>query len=197
MPYLAHTVRHNEQVPVDYDVDLFNKVAKRKWNVYLDRPLRDVAELFACMRKVVNSSPSRVQEVQRLLLRHPRIIVFYNFDYELEALRTLQHVLVHEYNGHKHQEVPKLVEKWVYLVQYAAGCEGWQCTTTDTMVFYSLPYSYKMWHQAHGRIDRLNTPFLDLFYYTLLSNSPVDRAVASALASKKSFQESAAFKKSF
>ena len=191
MPYLRHTVRHNNEVRVDYDVDLFNKVVKRKWNVFQDRPLRDVSELFACARRVVNSSPSRVNEVSILLKRHPRLIVFYNFDYELEALRTLPGV-VHEYNGHKHQEVPKLVESWVYLVQYAAGSEGWNCTSTDAMVFYSLPYSYKMWHQAHGRIDRLNTPYLELYYYTLMSNSPVDRAVAMALAHKKSFHESAA-----
>ena len=196
MPYLQRLVRHNNAVHVDYDVDLFNKVVKRKWNPYREKPLKDVAELFAVSRRVVNSSPSRVEEVRTLLLRHPRLIVFYNFDYELEALRMLADVvLVHEYNGHKHQEVPKLVDRWVYLVQYAAGSEGWNCTSTDAMVFYSLPYSYKMWHQAHGRIDRLNTPFQELFYYTLMSNSPVDRAVASALASKKNFHESAGAEK--
>lgn len=194
MPYLRHTVRHNDAVHVEYDVDLFNTVVKRKWNPYKNAPCRDVAELFVCARKVVNSDPSRLLEVSILLERHPRLIVFYNFDYELEALRTLPGV-VHEYNGHKHQEVPKLVDKWVYLVQYAAGSEGWNCTSTDAMCFYSLPYSYKMWHQAHGRIDRLNTPFLELYYYTLLSNSSVDRAVASALASKKSFHESAGVEK--
>jgi hypothetical protein len=193
MPYIQRIVRHNNAVHVQYDVDLFNKVVKRKWNVYQDRPLRDVAELFACMRKVVNSDPSRLTEVSTLQLRHPRLIVFYNFDYELEGLRTLPGV-VHEYNGHKHQEVPKLVSSWLYLVQYSAGAEGWNCTETDAMVFFSLPYSYKLWHQAHGRIDRLNTPYQELFYYSLMSNSPVDRAVGLALASKKSFHESAAAK---
>jgi hypothetical protein len=194
MPYLRHTTRHNETIPVEYDREQLEKVVKRKWNVFQSRPLRDVAELFAVSRKVVNLSPSRLEEVQRLLLRHPRLIVFYNFDYELEVLRTLQDVLVHEWNGHKHQEVPKLVDRWVYLVQYAAGSEGWNCTSTDAMVFYSLPYSYKMWHQAHGRIDRLNTSFSDLFYYTLMSKSPIDHAIGKALAAKKNFHESAAAK---
>jgi len=197
MPYLRHTVRYNNTIPVEYDIDLYNKVVKRKWNVYKNKPLRDVSELFIVMRKVVNSHSSRLDAVRTLLTRHPKLIVFYNFDYELEALKTLQNVVIHEYNGHKHQEVPKLVNSWLYLVQYAAGAEGWNCTDTDAMAFYSLPYSYKLWHQAHGRIDRLNTPYLELHYYTLMSNSRADLAVASALANKRSFQESAAAKKWF
>ena len=191
MPYLRKTVRHSSYVDVLYNKPLFDKAVKRKWNVFEDKPLKDVAELFRVTRKVVNSDPSRVEMVQHLLLRHPRLIVFYNFDYELEVLRTLRDVEIAEYNGHKHERVPR-GEQWVYLVQYAAGAEGWNCTTTDATCFYSLPYSYKQWHQAQGRIDRLNTPYLELFYYVLMSTSTVDLAVAKALAEKRNFNESAA-----
>lgn len=196
MPYLRHTVRRSEKIPVDYDQDLMRKVLNDRWNVYESRPLRDAAELFLVMRKVANSDTSRLEAVKVLMDRHPRLIVFYNFDYELSALRTLvdrspnasTSFAVTEWNGHKHQSIPN-TDRWVYLVQYQAGAEGWNCTTTNAMVFYSLTYSYKNWHQAHGRIDRMNTPYLELFYYTLLSNSVIDLAVVRALEEKRNFNE--------
>ena len=189
MPYDRHTRRFDKEVLVDYDEDLFEMVVKKRWHVYENRPLRDVTELFIVMRKVVNSHPSRIEAVQRLLTKHRKLIVFYNFDYELEMLRTLSdQVVIAEWNGHKHQALP-VGDRWLYLVQYVAGAEGWNCTATDAMCFYSLTYSYKNFHQAHGRIDRLNTPFVNLFYYSLKSKSLIDLAVSKSLKAKKSFNE--------
>lgn len=247
MPYERHTERHTEVVTVDFDRNLFEKVLKRRWHVYKDRPLRDVAELFMVMRKVVNSSSSRVEELRRISAKHPRLIVFYNFDYELEALRSLfagisEQTLslvdttsssplsrsetmdptspacasavtrsltpvsskassttttsntasgfeIAEWNGHKHQPIPT-TDRWVYLVQYQAGSEGWNCIDTDSMLFFSLTYSYKNFHQAFGRIDRLNTPFKKLNYYILMSESVIDKAIWKALQEKRNFNES-------
>jgi len=233
MPYLRQTVRHCKDVIVDYDQELYNRVVKRKWHVYANRPLKNVPELFLVMRKVVNSDSSRVGWVRQLLNKHSRLIVFYNFDYELDLLRSLASQLspsenhkttellvpsnlsdtkpimnlsspsdeilqkksngikidVAEWNGHKHEPIPRN-DCWLYLVQYSAGAEGWNCVTTNAMCFYSLPYSYKLWHQAHGRIDRLNTPYIDLYYYSLLTNSDIDRAIKRSLDAKKSFNES-------
>lgn len=145
---MFYTVRHTLDILVDYDYDLYKRVVKKKWNVFKDTPLKGVAELFWAMWKVVNSSPSRLEAVCNLIQKHPRLIVFYN--YELENLRSLASICtLREWNGHKHESIPE-DDSWVYLVQYAAGAEGWNCITTDTIVFYSLPYSYKLWHQAHG-----------------------------------------------
>jgi hypothetical protein len=189
MPYVPKTVRVSQDVKVEYDKELFEKVLKKRWNPWKNRPLRDVAELFSAMRKVVGSHPSRVEAVSQLLSRHPRLIVFYNFDYELDLLRTLvNQVPVAEWNGHKHQPIPD-TDRWLYLVQYAAGSEGWNCISTDATAFYSLTYSYKMWHQAHGRIDRLNTPHTTLYYYRIISDSLIDQIVMKALSSKQSFNE--------
>lgn len=274
MPFERHTTRHGKMVKVDYDQDMMKRVTVDRWHVYENRPIRDVSELFSVMRKVANSDSSRLEAVTSLMSRHPRLIVFYNFDYELEILRTLSQptstlpsttsgsdntttlrendplkgtiweegwdekealqqissksrksssysssphgksgmsdistvegkskpdtveevhsspapVSIAEWNGHKHEEIPK-TDRWVYLVQYTAGSEGWNCITTDTVCFYSLTYSYKQWHQGHGRIDRMNTPFVDLWYYTLLSDSDIDRAIMKSLKSKKSFNE--------
>lgn len=190
MPYKRHTTREEIDVKVRYDTELFHKATSARWNVFEHRPMRNVAELFLVMRKIVNSDASRLDAVRSIMKEHPRLIVFYTFDYELEALRTLgDEVSIAEWNGHRHQEIPE-TDRWVYLVQYQSGSEGWNCITTDAMCFYSLTYSYKMWEQAHGRIDRLNTPYDVLWYYVLMSNSWIDKAIRKALDSKESFQES-------
>jgi hypothetical protein len=189
MPYERHTRRHLEATETAFNQELMNLVIKGRWHVYEHRPLRDIAEQFGVMRKVVNSDPSRVEFIRKLLGATPKVIVFYNFDYELEILRTLSDTTtVAEWNGHKHEAIPE-TDSWVYLVQYLAGAEAWNCVETDTMVFYSLAYSYKIFEQAQGRIDRLNTPYSDLKYYVLMSKSQIDRAIWNALRNKKSFNE--------
>jgi len=189
MPYDRHTIRNTYEIPVEYDKDLLKKVVKDRWNVYTDEPIKNVSEFFYTMRRVVYSHPSRLNAVRDTLKKHPKLIVFYNFDYELEILRGLSDtVTVAEWNGKKHEPIPD-TDSWLYLVQYVAGAEGWNCITTDATLFYSLTYSYKNWHQAHGRIDRLNTPFKDLHYYVLLAQSEIDPEVMASLKAKKSFNE--------
>lgn len=189
MPFHPHTKRISQQIQVNYDREKFNQVLKQRWNVIDNCPIKDAGELFRLMRWVVNSDHSRLQAVRNLLKDHPKLIVFYNFNYELEALRTLKDdVPVGEWNGHNHEQIP-VGDRWLYLVQYTAGAEGWNCVATDAMCFYSLNYSFKIFHQAHGRIDRLNTPFTNLYYYTLISNSPIDIVIFAALSRKKSFNE--------
>lgn len=189
MPYKPHTTRETVVVDVEFDCELLEKAVKKRWHVFEDRPLRDIAELFGVMRKIVNSDPSRLQTVRALMEKHPRLIVFYNFDYELAILRELNDdVPVAEWNGHNHEDIPD-TERWVYLVQYTAGAEGWNCISTDAMVFYSLNYSYKTWEQAYGRIDRRNTPFSRLKYYVLRSRSVMDQGIWRSLSEKRNFNE--------
>lgn len=193
MPFERHTTRHVSTVLVEHDREIFDRVLKDRWHVYEERPLKDIGEMFGVMRKVVNSDVSRLGETMALLEKHPRLIVFYNFNYELDMLRTLGNTLNYptaEYNGHKHQSIPE-GDKWLYLVQYTAGAEGWNCITTDATVFWSLNYSYKINEQSRGRIDRINTPYTDLYYYVFRSNSAIDNAIAKSLAGKQSFNESA------
>lgn len=189
MPYERKTVRHTELIRVPYDQEMLKRVVSDRWDVFEDRPLRDVSDMYRVGRKVAYSAAERLSEVRKLISKHRRLIVFYNFDYELDILRRLgQDVRLAEWNGHKHEDLPDS-EYWVYLVQYAAGAEGWNCTTTNAVCFYSLTYSYKLWEQAHGRIDRLNTDYVDLYYYVLRCDHRIDTAVWVALKRKKSFQE--------
>lgn len=189
MPYMRRTVRHQETIAVDWDTSSVEKVTNHRWNVFEGRPLRDVAELFSTVRKVVNSDASRLDAVKTLTGVHDRLIVFYNFNYELDRLRTLaDEITISEWNGHKHEAIPD-TDRWVYLVQYMAGAEAWECISTNAMVFYSQNYSYKIMEQAKGRIDRLNTLYKHLYYYTLMSRAWIDVAIAKSLGKKESFNE--------
>ena len=192
MDFQRETVAHHEDRYISYDSDRYKQVTRSRWNPYTDAPIVNAAELCYIWRKIVNSDDSRTQALLEVLEEHPKAIVFYNFDYELEILRTLGYspgTTVAEWNGHKHEPIPA-GERWVYLVQYTAGAEGWNCVETDTIIFYSQSYSYKAMIQAAGRIDRMNTPFRDLYYYHLKTRSPIDIGIARALKQKKSFNES-------
>jgi hypothetical protein len=187
MPYLKHTQRIINYLDVSYDKDLWDVAVRKRWNPYEDHPIKDVAELFRVMRKINNTDPSRIEMVRLLMKSHAKLIIFYNFNYELDILRGLaDEVEVAEWNGHRKNPVPNS-DRWVYLVQYNSGAEGWNCTQTDAMIIYSLTYSYKNYIQSQGRIDRIDTKFTDLYYYILISNSPIDRAVKKALEHKKNF----------
>ena len=191
------TKRHYIKIDCSYNKDMYKKVFVDRWDVYEKCPIEETGKLFYTIRKVVNSDPSRLSECVKLLNEHDRVIIFYNFDYELLLLRDLCDGLNIEYaewNGKVHEELPK-TKRWVYIVQYAAGCEGWNCTSTDTIIFYSQSYSYRMTEQAAGRIDRMNTKFVDLYYYMFRSKAPIDLAIARALSKKKNFNESSFLKK--
>lgn len=191
MKYSKRTTPHNKHIFVDYDKDLYNIAVKDRWNPFEDKPIRDISELCYLMRQIVNRDESRIQKVKELIDENPRVIIFYNFDYELEILRNIGKELdveTAEWNGHKHEPVP-VGDRWVYLVQYAAGSEAWNCTTTNVIIFYSQNYSYKTMVQASGRIDRLTTPYSDLYYYHLKSKSSIDFAISKALREKKNFNE--------
>ena len=191
------TIPHHEEIFVDYDKLLYRTLMRSRWNVKEERPVETATELCYLLRELVNTDDSRVVAMLEIFEQHPKVIIFYNFDYELELLKTVfkvQNCEVAEWNGHKHQPVPES-DSWVYLVQYTAGAEGWNCITTDTIIFFSQNYSYKVVAQACGRIDRLNTPFKDLYYYHLLSRSDIDLSIRWALAQKKKFNESRYIKK--
>jgi hypothetical protein len=191
MRYHKRTIAHDNVIMVGFDRELFNTVMIKRWNFYEKQPIKDVGELCYLMRRVVNSDTRRVDAVTQLLEKHPRIVLFYNFNYERDLLLELGEKLnirVAQWNGHKHEPIPE-TEKWLYIVQYAAGAEGWNCIETDTIVFFSRNYSYKTTVQAAGRIDRLNTPFTDLYYYYLHSNSYIDLAIKKAFDNKRDFNE--------
>lgn len=219
MDFDRKTVSHHEYITTDYNRGLYSKVANDRWNIFENKPIRNASEYCSVLRKVVNSDPSRLFAVMEILQKRPKAIIFYSYDYELELLRKLFSKKYHiyennekkkdpipieeetwlylvdetyamrEWNGHKHENIATESEKWAYLVQYLAGSEGWNCIETDTIIFYSESYSYRVMKQSAGRIDRMNTPFTDLYYYHLRSNAKIDLAIRDALRRKKKFNE--------
>lgn len=184
------TEQHHETVWCDYDKNITKKTIKNRWDYFNNEPIENASALCYTLRKIANSNPSRIKAVEEIVKETPKVIIFYNFDYELNALRSINYqkgTTVSEWNGHNHENIP-LGTKWVYLVQYNA-CEGWNCITTDTIIFFSQNYSYKTMVQASGRIDRVNTPFKDLYYYHLKSTAGIDVAISKALKNKKKFNE--------
>lgn len=191
MDFTRHTVPHHEDVYVKYDISKYKDAIRTRWDPFKNEPIQQASGLCYVLRRIVNEDVSRQVALLELYEDHPRMIVFYNFDYELDILKTIFYengATVAEWNGHAHQPIPD-TESWIYLVQYTAGCEGWNCTKTNCIVFYSQNYSYKVLAQAAGRIDRLNTPYKDLYYYHLKTRSGIDLAISKAIKDKKQFNE--------
>ena len=191
MTFQRHTKPHHEDVYCNYNIQFYKDVFKKRWDPYKDEPIQQASSLCYILRRIVNSDESRQVTLLELLEDHPKAIIFYNFDYERDILLNLGYAEgteIAEWSGHAHQPIPTS-ERWVYLTQYIAGCEGWNTITTDTVIFYSQNYSYKVMTQAAGRVDRLNTKFIDLYYYHLKSRSGIDLAISKALKEKKAFNE--------
>lgn len=193
------TVQHHETIWVNHDKENYKKARKDRWDYALDEPIENPSALYNCLRRIVNSDPSRIRAVENILKEKDKAIIFYNFNFERDLLKDAfdeSDYEVAEWNGFAHQEVP-LSDRWVYLTQYIAGSEGWNCVRTNTIIFYSESYSYRIMTQAAGRIDRMNTSYVDLYYYHLKSHSDIDLAISKALAQKKDFNKTKYFDKMF
>lgn len=191
MPFVRHTTRHIRTLGTSFDEALYQRTLKDRWNIWTDEPIKNSAELMQCLRRVVNDTPERLSRVGDVWEKHGRVIVFYSFTYELEALReycSSREITYSEWNGQKHQPIPD-TNSWLYLVQYTAGSDAWNCILTDAIVFFSLQYSYRTFEQCQGRIDRLNTLYTDLYYYVIRTSSKIDQAIWQALVKKRNFNE--------
>jgi len=186
MPYERLTTRHTIAIPVEYDEEQMRVVMKDRWNPYKNEPIRNAAEMYGLMRRTVSEHPTRLEALRLKMKKHPRLITFYNFDYELEILRGINDVPTAEWNGHRHQDIPD-TEEWLYLVQFTAGAEGWECISTNATFFWSQNPSYKVTEQAYGRVDRMNTPFGNLFYYLPMSSAWIDKRLRQAFMEKRDF----------
>lgn len=197
MPYVKHTTRARVYINADYDRDNFKRLYKDRWNIFKNEPVKNASELFSALRRVLNADPRRLDVVEELSKDHPKMIIFYNYDNELDQLLTLADRLgieLKQWNGHKHEELPS-GSRWLYLVQYTAGAEAWNCITTDTTIFYSLNYSYRITMQAEGRTDRINSPYSLLHYFYIITDSWLDKSILKSLRNKKNFNEKALSKK--
>lgn len=191
MDFIKPMQEHHEYAYCEYDDEKYSTILEERWDIYNNKPIKNISGMFSLLRRVCNSDQSRIKKVKEIVTAHPKVIIYYNFDYELDILRSIAKQLnieKAELNGHFHEDIPKTTN-WLYFVQYAAGAEAWNCIETNAMIFYSQSYSWKAMEQASGRISRMNTPYSDLYYYHLLSRSPIDKAIERCLKRKKTFNE--------
>ena len=199
MDYKKKTIDNIETIFFPYDEEKVEMIYEKRWNPFKNLPIQGASEACYAMRKVVNSDSSRFNKILELLKKHKKLIIFYNFDYELDILRSLEEVVdipVSEYNGHLHESLPQ-GKTWIYLAQYLSAGEAWNCTETNAIILYSRNYSYKQTVQAMGRIDRQNTPFLNLYYYFFSSKSRIDKGITESYSKKKNFNENKFMKNDF
>lgn len=197
MPVQRKTVPHRINIITNYDEILYKNMARDRWDFINDKPIENASQYVQLQRRIVNGDINRITKLKEILEIHKRIIVFYNFDYERYSILKLikdMKIAHGELNGHIHSDIPEN-DRWIYIVQYNSGSEGWNCINTNVIVFFSLSYSYRMMHQAAGRIDRRNTPYKDLYYYYLYSNSSIDKAILKSLEKKKDFNEKKYYEK--
>ena len=182
---------HRKYINADFDKDLYKSVVKTRFNPYTEEPIMNASEFTQVLRRIINTSERRRIHAKQEIMTRDKVIVFYNYTYELDILKEICQELdraYYQWNGQKHEAIPD-AETWVYLVQYTAGAEGWNCITTDTILFYSLNYSYRIMEQSEGRINRVNTSFENLYYVYLKSPASIDDAIERSIRSKKKFNE--------
>lgn len=195
--YKRNVRRHNINQICEYDRERYHMILTGRWDPYDDCPIQEGGKFVYLLRRCVNQDSSRLEALKMILAKRSRVIVFYSFVYEIKMILDCfegSDITIARWNGQKHEPCPS-GEKWLYLVQYSAGCEGWNCITSDTIVFFSQTYSYKTLEQACGRIDRRNTPFDDLYYYHFRSRASIDNAIKKKLSDKKQFNEKAFYGK--
>ena len=193
MVYKKVTERKRQLIYSEYNTDNYHKIMKERWNIFEDKPIENASELLQIIRKTVATDPDRKLNAKIMMDAHDRLIIFYNYNYERDVLIEIAEELGKEYfewNGHAHEDIPDQ-EQWLYFVQYTAGAEGWNCISTNVIMFYSVNYSFRYMEQAEGRIDRINTPYNVLEYYYLTSHSQIEKDILSTVNRKKNFNASA------
>lgn len=187
----SERTKYKKYIEHDYDMISYNLVNEKRWNIFKEKPIKDAGELCYTSRKVVNMSKTKLYIIDKIIKEKKKVIIFYNYNYELEILEQFLNdnkIKYSQYNGIKHEKIPT-GESWAYLVNYSAGAEAWNCIDTNTIIFYSLNYAYRVMKQSAGRIDRSNSPYMELHYYYLITNSKIDKAILKALKNKKKFNE--------
>ena len=113
-----------------------------------------------------------------------RLIVFYNFNNELEKLKEIcsnQGKEISIVNGQtKDLKAYEDEENSVTLIQYQAGAKGLNLQKANKIIYFSLPVSCDNWMQSLKRIHRIGQD-RPCFYYLLISKDSIDEDIYNAL----------------
>ena len=91
MDFRRETNAHHEDVYVKYDISKYKDTIRNRWDPFKNEPFQQASNMCYALRRIVNEDESRQVALLELFEKHPKMIVFYNFDYELDILKGLHY----------------------------------------------------------------------------------------------------------
>lgn len=121
-----------------------------------------------------------------------RLIVFYNFTEELEALCKIawdSNRPVAVVNGkQKDLLCYENVETSITFIQYQAGAMGLNLQKANKIVYFTPPLSSELFEQSKKRIHRIGQQ-KSCFYYYLTCKNSIEERIYATLAMRKNYTE--------
>ena len=138
-------------------------------------------------------SKDKLQAFQELLeSTNDRLIVFYNFNAELEALKGICDSVERPYsvvNGESKDLYAYEHESGsITLIQYQAGAMGLNLQKANKIVYFTPPLSSELFEQSKKRIHRVGQS-KTCFYYYLTCGGSIEEKIYRTLAMRKSYTE--------
>ena len=119
-----------------------------------------------------------------------RIIIFYNFNKELEIIQQLCQKLekpISVVNGNiKDLKNFNQYENSITLVQYQAGAMGLNLQKANKIIYFSLPLQSELFEQSKKRIHRIGQE-KTCFYWYLITENTVEEQIYQTLKERRDY----------
>lgn len=141
-------------------------------------------------RQLCNSKDKQQAFIDLINSINDRVVVFYNFDSELDTLKTLvKDRPIAEVNGHTNTEqIYHDNDNCVLFVQYQAGARGLNLQDGNKIIYYSLTLSSDLFEQSKKRIHRIGTKY-PCFYWILQTKDSVEESIYKSLNRQEDYNE--------